>query len=99
MESAAIGGCASLGGGSILGKCQNFGTSRIVFALCVFFGLRVDVVFWNCAFWICTCDANPRAHTYMICLKTYIYIFFFLQGPFARHDSLPCHYSYENLQG
>ena len=82
MESAAIGGCASLGGGSILGKCQNFGTSRIVFALCVFFGLRVDVVFWNCAFWICTCDANPRAHTYMICLKTYIYIFF--TGTFCK---------------
>ena len=78
MESAAIGGCASLGGGSILGKCQNFGTSRIVFALCVFFGLRVDVVFWNCAFWICTCDANPRAHTYMICLKTYIYIYIYI---------------------
>ena len=45
MESAAIGGCASLGGGSILVKCQNFGTSRIVFALCFFLGLRVALFF------------------------------------------------------
>lgn len=71
---------------------------------CSLFFLRFtsSVVFWNYAFWICTCDANLRPHTHMICVKTHthtVYIHIYLQGPFARHDSLPCHYSYENLQG